>query len=804
MTCLFIKGGYKLLSTIYLLQYNNYYNRQVKKYDSLSPYLSFLCEGVLNQNPIPNVNFIPNDGIQAKQVINWDGGNPDYLLVVQNNEIISRWFVIESDRTLKGQFELTLYRDTIADYYDQILNATMFIEKGYVPITDSAFFNDENMTFNQIKTTEFLLKDNTKTAWIVGYCAESESGATGESITYGGIPIPDYETGVIEDWKYYKFYEQEGIVAEDINSLTMNLNLNNGRNNLPYNYIEAKSVDLMKFTSIDNKETDSTVENYGIYLYDSGQELFQTYLNEIYNLNLSSNLRNKILDQFGYTDYSYSELKELNNKILKVGTNRYYRIYVNTSGGDISRNIKSNTVVGTELTKIVSSAQNIYGSPNDYTFQVSIKSYEVAINLKEITFNQGFTTTLPANRKRLLDAPYCMFCIPYGNFTFTKEDLDYEVEELNSLSLGMGIATSLGGLTGSTKFYDLQLLPYCPIEWIRNNGNTLNIDDIPDEIVFKENTDSKTILFFATESSGSFNITYNYYINADTIRSKVQYSTTSWRLCSPNYNGVFEFNAYKNSGIRYINIDYTYKPHQPYIHLNPNFNRLYGKDFDDARGLICGGDFSLPVIDDAWTDYQISNKNFQNIFNRQIENMETTNRVQKQLEEINAITGTIGGLTAGAGAGAMIGGLPGAIVGGMAGLVSSGMAGMADIQFNQILRNEAIDFTKDQFGYQLQNIQALPDALTRVSSFNKNNKIFPFIETYDATEEEREALKNKLIYNGMTIMRIGKLKDFIINKPSNIDYGYFKGQVIRIENIDDDFHVSNTIASELNKGVYVL
>lgn len=807
MTCLFYKGGYKLLSTIYLLQFNNYYNRQVKKYDELGPYLNelFLCKGFLNKNPIPNVNFIPNDGIQTKQVINWDGNNPDYLLVVENNEIISRWFVIESVRNLKGQFELTLYRDTVADYYDQILNATMFIEKGYVPYSDSAFFNDENMTFNQIKTDEFLLKDNTQTAWIVGYCAEADSGVTGESIKYGGIPIPDYEIGVIEDWDYYELYEQEGVVAEDINSLTMNLNLNNGRNNLPYSYIEAKSIDLIKFTSIDNKETDSTVENYGIYLYDSGQELFQTYLNEIYNLTLSSNLKNRILDQFGYTNYSYNELKELNNKILKVGTDKYYRIYVNTSGGDITRTIKSNTVVGTELTETISSAQNIHGTPNDYTFQVSIKSYEVAINLKEITFNQGFTTTLPATRRRLLDAPYCMFCIPYGNFTFTKEDLDYEVEELNSLSLGMGIATALGGLTGSTKFYDLQLLPYCPIEWIRNNGNNLNIDDIPDEIVFKENTDSKTILFFAKESSGSFNITYNYYLDSNAIRGKVNYLTTTWRLCSPNYNGIFEFNAYKNSSIRYINVDYTYKPHQPYIHLNPNFYRLYGKDFDDARGLICGGDFSLPVLDNAWIDYQISNKNFQNIFNRQIENMEINNRIQRRLDEINALTGAVGGVTSGAMAGVIAGGgVYGAVVGGITGGLTSYAAGQADIQMNQSLRNEAIDYTKDQFGYQLQNIQALPDALTRVSSFNKNNKLFPFMEVYNATEEEREALKNKLIYNGMTIMRIGKLKDYVIKKPSTIDYGYFKGQIIRLEDIGDDFHVSNTIASELNKGVYII
>ena len=57
----------------------------------------------------------------------------------------------------------------------------------------------------------------------------------------------------------------------------------------------------------------------------------------------------------------------------------------------------------------------------------------------------------------------------------------------------------------------------------------------------------------------------------------------------------------------------------------------------------------------------------------------------------------------------------------------------------------------------------------------------------------------------MTIMRIGTLKEFIPYIPDNPgwDYGYFKGQLIRLEGIDDDSHIVNAIASELNKGVYI-
>ena len=50
----------------------------------------------------------------------------------------------------------------------------------------------------------------------------------------------------------------------------------------------------------------------------------------------------------------------------------------------------------------------------------------------------------------------------------------------------------------------------------------------------------------------------------------------------------------------------------------------------------------------------------------------------------------------------------------------------------------------------------------------------------------------------MTVMRIGTIDQFI--QPTRT---YIKGKLIRIENIADDFHVINTIASELNKGVFI-
>ena len=201
----------------------------------------------------------------------------------------------------------------------------------------------------------------------------------------------------------------------------------------------------------------------------------------------------------------------------------------------------------------------------------------------------------------------------------------------------------------------------------------------------------------------------------------------------------------------------------------------------------------------AWETYQLNNKNYQNSFDRQVQNLEVNNAVQREREIWNMASGVVGSTASNATSGAMIGGPAGALIGGAVGAGSSIFGGLRDLQLNDTLRHEAIDYTKDQFGYQLGNIKALPMSLSKVSAFNVDNKYFPFLEYYTCSEIEKEALKEKLKYNGMTLMKIDKLINYqITGEPT-----YMKGQLIRLETIQEDFHVINGIAEELNKGVFI-
>ena len=291
----------------------------------------------------------------------------------------------------------------------------------------------------------------------------------------------------------------------------------------------------------------------------------------------------------------------------------------------------------------------------------------------------------------------------------------------------------------------------------------------------------------------------NLSFGFNAMNVKVKSQTELVRLVSPNYASFFDINVQYNRGINYFNIDCFYKPYQPYIHVNPDFNGLYGKDFDDVRGLICGGEFSIALTNDAWSTYQLNNKNYQAIFDRNMQSLELNNNIQKINDIASAIAGTFQGASSGAMSGAIVGGGPlGAAVGAIGGTFASAIGGAADVQNNETLRNEAMSNQRDQFGYQLKNIQALPQGLMKTSSLNNNNKLYPFLEHYTSTAEEKHALENKITYNGMTIMRVGTPSEF----SQEDGMTYVKGRLIRTT-IQDDNHLISDINAELNQGVYL-
>lgn len=103
------------------------------------------------------------------------------------------------------------------------------------------------------------------------------------------------------------------------------------------------------------------------------------------------------------------------------------------------------------------------------------------------------------------------------------------------------------------------------------------------------------------------------------------------------------------------------------------------------------------------------------------------------------------------------------------------------------------------FGYQLGNIKALPTSIARNSALTANTKVFPFVEKYTCTDTEKQALRDKITYDGMTMMVISTLSTYMVSGTPH----FFKGKIIRLDSLGADNHMAQAIYEELYKGVYI-
>lgn len=799
--------------TLYVLSYNNYYNRLVKVENNIEDYQDYILYN------FDNVNFNPNDGVTTQHIIgggNSYSNNGDYVLItdmvrtptnrpgliVTKEVITSRWFIVNSTRTRSGQWSVTLKRDVVADYYNIITQSPMFIEKATLDMTNPLLFNNENFSVNQIKEKdEKLLTDATGCPWIVGYYpknAQDLSGTVNVKNTIGEV----VNAATIEAWEFYKYYTTETLVGPAIYGEYRFVG--RGGEGGVYDYSEYRVNQFNGNTSAPKANT----KTYQLYSADGWENYIvpQTVKKAFIDFGLNN------LNPASYANtVSEAKIKEAlyyNGRTIKTLDGKYYAITVTPiPKEDQTVKIQAGALFN-QLSTIVANA-GFLGTPTVDTFTYVYQGDSYKFGIKDLTeLATSYDITGNASRVVTEDAPYNLIAIPYGEVKI--DNGTSTIIEKTNKELGMSIAASL---IQSEKLLDIQLLPYFPAQELISDKGTITVTN-PNLYTKVSDNSGETpidvgVIFNIPKSTFTFDIT-DVVIRPEqsNISRKLSNECDKWRLTSPNYSSYFDFSAEKNNGVQYFNVDCTYKPYSPYIHVNPNFKNLYGYDDNSPRGLILGGDFSLTQTNTAWTQYQIQNKNFQQTFDRQIQNMEVQNKYQREMDVWNTVTGTVSGGVTGAGTGLIASGSnPYAAIGGAAvGTVASGLGGIRDLQIKDALRAEAIDYTKDNFGYQLGNIQALPQTISKVSALNANNKIFPILEHYSCTEVEKRALANKLAWNGMTVMTIGVITDYLGNSWTYDDIedkGYIKGQVIRLDGIKEGSQVLTAISDELYKGVYI-
>ena len=796
-------------SKIHILKYNTYFDRIYKKEDTIEAYDQYLLYDKSNNPGIFNVDFKPTDGVSTSQIINWNGDEPNYLVVtdISNTETVtSRWFVMECTRIRSGQYQLSLRRDVIADNIDSILDSTAYINKAIVPDDNDLIYNQEDITTNQIKTNEIPLKDDTKSAWLIGYFAKNYSADKATDLSFTGATIfPDYNK---TDWAYTNYIDRPVYKKAG------------------YDFDFAMTI-VSGLSAVDRIYRNFSIDNTAEYFHGTNYRItndlsFKNWLNNN-KLPITAEINENIdiiRPNIVINLAIYNGLLQDEGKILYDSTaDKYYKIKINRTTTYNFVYIENKDATAS-LYDYLSTA--FYNCPyrdvrydRSPSFRIRYKYDTLIPTLEEIT-SPSYSTTIPKAdiREHLKDAPYDMFAIPYSddivlkitNVPDSNNSTTIKTINVNKLS-ALQVAQNLVETMGTSVVYDLQLLPYCPFSGYSISDNQLiaSYKAGRTALIYDNNkTDAINCIFFCTASSGTKKIILDEPLTF--TNKKIENQCNTYRLVSPNYNGQFDFNLARNNinELSYFNVDFTYIPYNPYIHVNPPFGGLYGKNFNDARGLICQGDFSVAYTSNQWINYQVQNKNYQNIFNRETQNLDYNHKLDLAQNIVGSIFGSASGAASGAAIGAL-GGPIGAAVGGIIGGASSLLGGAADIGLGEAKYGESMKYRKDIFNMQLDNVRALPNSIAKTTAFTANNKIFPILEFYTCTEIEKEVVANLIANSSMKVGSIDKISTYIGNTWSykNIQSrGYLSCQIIKLGNLSLDSHMQYTIFDEMEKGIY--
>ena len=536
-----------------LLHYNNYFNRIIKKEDTVAKYMN----ADAHYRVASNINFNPGDGVNTSLVLGcgangtlFDVEEFDYLVayeIVDNVSVIrSRWFILEQDRKRSGQYELTLKRDVIADNYNDVVNSPIFLEKGFInDVNDPLLYNSESMNLNQIKQVEIPLKDETQSGWVVGYIpsdafpkVEPAYDRVEKKVT---IPMSaDITVDSLSAWNYWQYCSANPnykFMADNAGKRKVTVKIRSQRvwassgrtarcDMVTANYaFYPNSTDSGTYSQVNSGfiENSSGSWNFPQWYQDYGPVTFsQGTINSsicgkifdpVRNNSAFNTALNAILGN-GINIGDTSALRKLQDKIiLDSSTNTYYRISVITTSASNPITVTSSTAGGPAA---LTALKNAMYYPNgaggslqgEYaTFTASNSSTSYAVQLTNV--GVSLYVDLNSDRAHLNDAPYDMFCIPFSDTLNLKYgDTKFTCSKNVALSMATEIAKDLG----SKSVYDVQLLPYCPNRTLivksTSPSTTLDLTGVKYDLIKESATNApKSAVIWCTESTFQVPIT---------------------------------------------------------------------------------------------------------------------------------------------------------------------------------------------------------------------------------------------------------------------------------------------------------
>ena len=671
-----------------------------------------------------------------------------------------RWFVSGITQLNSYKYQISLLRDVISEG-DAWKGEEAYIQAGTA--TNYNKYKIWNLPYTNTKVNQQRLNINGKSSFFVFYVNEqtvASNGAISESdlkLSYATVPgytgydisvanmnsIPNYSfvgAGTITTWENLKASltvapasgQQQKWTIED-GSLDVQPSSENG---LGYHFWATSYFNFLRFFTDDlsAKTNVETAFNACISDYQNTQSIFGT---------IATQSQTDDLDAY------------VGKIIYCVADQKFYRINKTANYLVEHGEWLSNTYTGT----FASAVRNItFPKDNNTSGTITVTNYDNAIffkstqrvqsySLEVIGTAQSFDLTLKADIRKLpKSAVRCVNIV--SDSTVSDEDI------AQCLMLAQ---TNPANVNEEGRILDVQYLPFS-IATTSDTTNDIKINNTTIPAKFIDGDD------------------FLYDINLTDL-TNIHKETDTIKIVSPSRASQYLFRPYNNNGNMEFAVKITLKPYASTIYIRPSTKGLLMYDWDDKDCLIISEDFSLTNVTSQWTEYVYSNKNYSNIFEREIQGREFERGWERKVEQAQKAMDKITARNVeGQQVKNQLWNLP--IISSIgAGLASStGMnedylkAAATDRQYNEALYQEGISLSRDMFNYQLDNVKSQPLIPSKITTIDCKLLDGVYLEFYSTNPTELAAIDNYYKYNGHRIDDFGTFSQY---------YGHFvKGRII--------------------------
>lgn len=729
---------------------------------------------------------------------------PTYLV---DNDTDRRFFVTGYTQLSGVKYQLSLLRDIISENPSLWQQETAYISAGLA--TDYNKYKRWDLPYTNTKVKEDRLNINGKSSFFVYYVntqSLNESGVLSEKdlkISYTTIPgITGYDYSVaniaaldnsqlinyagndvgainmvkdvnvsfnwVGDTPYTKLplsgrYYDGPYATGKWYKYKMTYNLEEpAENSFSYSVLDAEGKEPSYYVDADNALTGNVLhipmllKNLMVYNFQNRVGFFNNYGNSKYDMR--DQLKAVITNHFSSLNPQNQETvssvdKYVGKIIYNEADKKVYTVDKSTSDYQLGGNLHKN-----EYTAFVNTIKNIsfpyyfikdgnstinygaddikgYGNFISYTANQSVIRY----TLRELGVAIKFDFNFKADKRKLPRSS--VRCV-----NIVSDDTENGISDSDiAQTLMLAQTNAINSATDTGKILDVQFLPFSMATATNEN---FKINDTPIKAMFLDADD----LEFHTNMADLTEINKE----CDTIK-----------IVSPSRASQYLFRPYNNDGIMEFKTKITLRPYNTIIYVRPSTKGLLMYDYDDKDCLIISEDFSLTAVTSEWANYIYNNRNYNDVFERQIQGREFERTWERKIEDAQKKSDewTSRNISAQK-ASTYTGNLP--IISSVAGAIGTAFQDQTymqmaqiDRQYNEALYQEGIQLSRDLFEMQLENIQSQPIVPSKISTLDA--KLLPgvYLEYYSSNPSELQAINDFYKFNGNRVDAYGTFSQYL-------------------------------------------